>query len=137
MELRFWGVRGSIPTPGSNTAEVGGNTTCFSLRLKGYIFVFDAGTGIRELGKYLEDKDRAFWKGSLLLTHYHWDHIQGLPFSPVISGRNRLTATPAMPSTIRITIIVLIIRLNPPESGYVYLSGEMGFQFRLWQALRK
>jgi phosphoribosyl 1,2-cyclic phosphodiesterase len=90
MELRFWGVRGSIPTPGSSTAGVGGNTTCVTLRLRGHIFVFDAGTGIRELGKYLEDKDRASWKGSLLLTHYHWDHIQGLPFfSPAFRSENR------------------------------------------------
>jgi phosphoribosyl 1,2-cyclic phosphodiesterase len=90
MELRFWGVRGSIPTPGPSTAKVGGNTTCVSLRLRDYIFVFDAGTGIRELGKYLEDKDRASWKGSLLLTHYHWDHIQGLPFfSPAFRSENR------------------------------------------------
>jgi phosphoribosyl 1,2-cyclic phosphodiesterase len=90
MELRFWGVRGSIPMPGPRTAKVGGNTTCVSLRLRDYIFVFDAGTGIRELGKYLEDKDRAFWKGSLLLTHYHWDHIQGLPFFiPAFRSENR------------------------------------------------
>jgi phosphoribosyl 1,2-cyclic phosphodiesterase len=90
MELRFWGVRGSIPTPGPSTAKVGGNTACVSLRLREHIFVFDAGTGIRELGKYLEDKDRAFWKGSLVLTHYHWDHIQGLPFfSPAFRSENR------------------------------------------------
>jgi phosphoribosyl 1,2-cyclic phosphodiesterase len=90
MELRFWGVRGSIPTPGPSTAKSGGNTTCVSLRLRDYIFVFDAGTGIRELGKYLEDKDRASWRGSLLLTHYHWDHIQGLPFfSPAFRSENR------------------------------------------------
>ncbi|MGD2272357.1 MAG: MBL fold metallo-hydrolase [Desulfobacterales bacterium] len=90
MKLRFWGVRGSIPTPGPNTAEVGGNTTCVSFRLKDNIVVFDAGTGIRQLGKYLEDKERVFWKGSLFLTHYHWDHIQGLPFfTPAFRGENR------------------------------------------------
>lgn len=90
MELRFWGVRGSIPIPGPHTAEMGGNTTCVSFRLKDYIVIFDAGTGIRELGKYLEDKERAFWKGSLFLTHYHWDHIQGLPFfTPAFRAENR------------------------------------------------
>ena len=90
IELKFWGVRGSIPTPGSGTAKVGGNTTCVSIRLRDYLFVFDAGTGIRKLGKYLENKDRAFWKGSLFLTHYHWDHIQGLPFfSPAFRSENR------------------------------------------------
>jgi phosphoribosyl 1,2-cyclic phosphodiesterase len=90
MELRFWGVRGSIPTPGTTTAKVGGNTTCISLRLKDYIFVFDAGTGIRQLGKYLANRGRACLKGSIFLTHYHWDHIQGLPFFvPAFRGKNR------------------------------------------------
>jgi phosphoribosyl 1,2-cyclic phosphodiesterase len=80
MELRFWGVRGSIPIPGPHTIKVGGNTTCLSLELEGYILVFDSGTGIRRLGRYLEDAERSSWRGSLFLTHYHWDHIQGLPF---------------------------------------------------------
>ena len=80
MELQFWGVRGSIPVPGPHTVKVGGNTTCASLRLDDYILVFDAGTGIRQLGHYLDDEERSRWKGSIFLTHYHWDHIQGLPF---------------------------------------------------------
>ena len=58
MELRFWGVWGSIPTPGSGTAKVGGNTTCVSIRIRDYIFVCDAGTSIRELGKYLENMEK-------------------------------------------------------------------------------
>ena len=80
MELRFWGVRGSIPAPGPHTLAVGGNTTCVSLRSEDYLFVFDAGTGIRRLGEYLEDEARSRWQGSIFFTHYHWDHIQGLPF---------------------------------------------------------
>ena len=90
MKLRFWGVRGSIPAPGPQTAEVGGNTTCLSLQFDGYILVFDAGTGIRQLGRYLEEKDRSFWRGNVFLTHYHWDHIQGLPFfEPALRSKNR------------------------------------------------
>ena len=90
MELRFWGVRGSIPTPGPHTTKVGGNTTCLSLELDGYIFVFDSGTGIRRLGRYLEEAKRSSWRGSLFLTHYHWDHIQGLPFfEPALRSENR------------------------------------------------
>jgi len=80
MELQFWGVRGSIPVPGLHTVKVGGNTTCVTLRLDDYILVFDAGTGLRQLGRYLEDEERFRWRGSIFLTHYHWDHIQGLPF---------------------------------------------------------
>ncbi|MDH3556244.1 MAG: MBL fold metallo-hydrolase, partial [Deltaproteobacteria bacterium] len=90
MVLRFWGVRGSIPTPGPRTIKIGGNTTCLSLELDGYILVFDSGTGIRRLGRYLEDAERSSWRGSLFLTHYHWDHIQGLPFfEPAFREENR------------------------------------------------
>jgi phosphoribosyl 1,2-cyclic phosphodiesterase len=90
MELRFWGVRGSIAAPGPDTIKVGGNTTCVSLEMHGHIFVFDGGTGIRQLERYLEDEDRARWRGSIFLTHYHWDHIQGLPFfAPAFRGENR------------------------------------------------
>ena len=80
MELRFWGVRGSIPVPGPHTLLMGGNTTCASLRSDDHLFVFDAGTGIRPLGVYLEDEQRSKWHGSIFFSHYHWDHIQGLPF---------------------------------------------------------
>lgn len=90
MELRFWGVRGSIPAPGPHTLAVGGNTTCVSLRSDDYLFVFDAGTGIRRLGKYLEHDSRSRWLGSIFFSHYHWDHIQGLPFfSPARRAENR------------------------------------------------
>jgi len=92
MELQFWGVRGSIPSPGPHTVEVGGNTICVSLHLNDYVFVFDAGTGIRQLGRYLEEEDRSRWKGGIFLTHYHWDHIQGLPFfGPAFRKENRFS----------------------------------------------
>ena len=83
MELTFWGVRGSIPAPGPATVRYGGNTACVSLRpsSKGLI-VLDCGTGARNLGITL--MEGAFGKGageaSILLSHAHWDHIQGFPF---------------------------------------------------------
>lgn len=90
MELRFWGVRGSVASPGPRTLAVGGNTTCVSLRYDDYLFVFDAGTGITRLGDYLEDEERSRWHGSIFLTHYHWDHFQGLPFFvPAFRKENR------------------------------------------------
>ena len=90
MELRFWGVRGSLASPGPDTLIVGGNTTCVSVISDDYVLVFDAGTGIKGLGDYLEDEERSRWQGSIFLTHYHWDHIQGLPFfMPAIREENR------------------------------------------------
>jgi len=79
--LKFWGVRGSIPVPGVGTLRYGGNTTCVELRADGEIIVLDAGTGIRALGAALEKEfgSRPI-KISLLITHMHWDHIQGFPF---------------------------------------------------------
>jgi phosphoribosyl 1,2-cyclic phosphodiesterase/DNA-binding NarL/FixJ family response regulator len=79
--FKFWGVRGSIATPGPGTAHYGGNTSCIEVRADGEIIVLDAGTGIRQLGRQLvaEFKNNPIFV-SLLITHTHWDHIQGFPF---------------------------------------------------------
>jgi len=82
--VTFWGVRGSIPSPGSATTRYGGNTACVSVErndLDGsQILVFDAGTGIRSLGNELVERANGKLKIDLLISHTHWDHIQGLPF---------------------------------------------------------
>ena len=80
MKLRFWGTRGSIPSPGKNTVKYGGNTTCVELILDdGTMIIFDAGTGIRKLGdKIIQNSSNGAI--NLFLTHSHWDHIQGFPF---------------------------------------------------------
>jgi phosphoribosyl 1,2-cyclic phosphodiesterase len=78
--VKFWGTRGSIPTPASWTRVYGGNTSCVEVRFDETIFVCDAGSGIRELGKDLLTRQPAPKDLHLLLTHAHWDHIQGFPF---------------------------------------------------------
>src|SRR5256885_2204265 len=81
--VKLWGVRGSLPLPGPATVRYGGNTSCVEVRADGEIIVLDAGTGIRALGLALEKEfDRDTLKLTLLITHTHWDHIQGLPFFP-------------------------------------------------------
>ncbi len=80
IKIKFWGVRGSIPTPGPRTVRYGGNTSCVELRFPGVPpFIVDAGSGIRELGKELLRQDTPV-KAYIFLSHFHWDHIQGLPF---------------------------------------------------------
>ena len=85
-------MRGSIPTPGPTTVRYGGNTSCVEVRAGGEIILLDAGTGLRALGRSLlaEFKDQPL-NLTMLLTHTHWDHIQGLPFfGPIYNSRCRL-----------------------------------------------
>ena len=89
MQIRFWGVRGTIPTPGAHTVRVGGNTSCVEVRTPDkQLIILDAGSGIRALGKALqaEQPDRII--GNILISHTHWDHIQGFPFFGPVFGRN-------------------------------------------------
>jgi phosphoribosyl 1,2-cyclic phosphodiesterase len=83
MHVGFWGTRGSISTPGRVTEKYGGNTPCVAIRCQDVQIIFDAGTGIRNLGfDLLEEnkKDKSNPSLHLFLSHTHWDHIQGLPF---------------------------------------------------------
>ncbi|HEY4184320.1 MAG TPA: MBL fold metallo-hydrolase [Polyangia bacterium] len=97
MEVTFWGVRGSIPAPGPGTVRYGGNTSCVSVRTStGALLVLDCGTGARNLGLALlaEDSADKFATGgseaAILLSHAHWDHIQGFPFfGPLYVAGNR------------------------------------------------
>jgi len=93
VRLRFWGVRGSIPSPGPETVFYGGNTSCVEVRVGSDIIVLDAGSGLRRLGLALveEFKDRPM-QLNLLITHTHWDHIQGFPFFlPAYNPKNNVT----------------------------------------------
>lgn len=77
--LRFWGVRGSYSAPFASHLEVGGNTSCVEIRAGDDILVCDAGTGIIPFGNELMEQDRVR-DLTIILTHYHWDHVCGLPF---------------------------------------------------------
>ncbi len=110
LQLRFWGTRGSIPVSGMGHSRYGGNTSCVSLTSDtGHLYVFDCGSGARELGNFLlspewppanapkppsstngDKPPRKNINGYLLLSHTHWDHIQGFPFfTPVFIPGNR------------------------------------------------
>lgn len=94
MYLTFWGVRGSYPVPGPATVRYGGHTSCVEVRsASGQCLVVDAGTGLRALGKKLaaesfENEENVY---NLILSHVHWDHIQGLPFfEPAYLGGSKI-----------------------------------------------
>ncbi len=78
IRLKFWGVRGSIPTAGAATIAFGGNTACLEVRCGDELFIVDAGSGIRELGTAINGAPD--FRAHLFFTHYHWDHILGFPF---------------------------------------------------------
>jgi len=78
MRIKFWGVRGSIASPGPETAGVGGNTSAVEVECGSTRLILDAGTGVRKLGDALLAKGPV--DATFLLSHLHWDHIQGLPF---------------------------------------------------------
>lgn len=77
--VRFWGVRGTVPCPGPDTVRYGGNTPCVEMRCGPHRLIFDAGTGIRMLGREWERNGR-LERAHIFLSHTHADHINGLPF---------------------------------------------------------
>ncbi|MFN4244675.1 MAG: MBL fold metallo-hydrolase [Brevinematia bacterium] len=113
MIVKFWGVRGSIPVPGLNTAVYGGNTSCIEIRNDENVFVIDAGSGIRALGDHIKSSYPKY-EVNLFLTHTHWDHIQGLPFfSPIFDYRYKiLIHGPSMLGKLR--------NMVSGQMGYIY-----------------
>ncbi|GMU59657.1 MAG: hypothetical protein AMXMBFR34_14200 [Myxococcaceae bacterium] len=86
LSVRFWGVRGSIPSPGPETARYGGNTPCVEVQAGGERLIFDLGTGVRELGEAADGPVEAH----VFISHYHYDHLQGLPFfGPIFNPQSR------------------------------------------------
>jgi phosphoribosyl 1,2-cyclic phosphodiesterase/CheY-like chemotaxis protein len=81
MRVQFWGTRGSIAKPGPSTARYGGNTSCIEVRsARGTLVIIDCGTGAHSLGQNLMSTGAKGLRGHILISHTHWDHIQGIPF---------------------------------------------------------
>lgn len=113
--VKFWGTRGSIPTPGWQTRKYGGNTPCVEIRIGDTLYICDGGTGLRELGIQLLKEQKESIVAHLFFSHPHWDHIQGFPFF-----------TPAyIPSN-----TFYIYGTDPGDTRYFdVLSGQMGSDY--------
>jgi len=136
LQLRFWGVRGSTPAPGKDKLVYGGNTPCVEIRTaSNQILILDGGSGIRELGHRLA----AEFAGQdlslhLFLTHFHWDHIQGIPyFEPLFSPATRLDVhswTPAeetrrvLESQMETPYFPVSLTYGSPKLGFTQLKSE-------------
>ncbi|MCL2211141.1 MAG: MBL fold metallo-hydrolase [Treponema sp.] len=97
LTVRFWGVRGSIPSPGPNTVVYGGNTSCLEIRAGERLLIIDLGSGAHPFGEWLienEIKKYGRLKTDIFLTHTHWDHVMGFPmFTPVYKEGTELCIT--------------------------------------------
>ncbi len=90
MEVRFWGVRGSVAVSGQHVARTGGNTSCIEVTSQGERLILDAGTGVRGLGESLLPYGPT--RATILFSHLHWDHVQGFPFfAPAYRPDTKLT----------------------------------------------
>jgi phosphoribosyl 1,2-cyclic phosphodiesterase len=114
MEIRFWGVRGSVATSGAEMARIGGNTSCVELTSQGHRVILDAGTGIRGLGEAMLREDGAP-NALMLWSHLHWDHVQGFPFfAPAWHPAARLELRGPGPEGGRALREVLAAQMQPP-----------------------
>ncbi|MGD1902662.1 MAG: MBL fold metallo-hydrolase [Geitlerinemataceae cyanobacterium] len=114
--VKFWGVRGSIPTPGPTTVRYGGNTSCIEMIVGGRRLIFDAGTGLQQLSHDLmQDLPEESY---MFFTHYHWDHIQGFPFfEPAFLPDHKLTiygSTPENGDSLRKHFLERVLHPNAP-----------------------
>jgi len=128
VKLLFCGVRGSTPAPGIEFVRVGGHTSCVALAHDGepWSLLLDAGTGIRRVTNYL---DGNAFNGALLLTHLHWDHVEGLPFFAA-GDRDDSRVRVLMPDQGAIATDVLARAMSPPHFpiGPDGLRGDWSFE---------
>ena len=148
--VRFWGTRGSIPTPGPHTARYGGNTACVSVSgSDGRLVILDAGSGLRPLGHELMVRRNGAIEADILLSHTHWDHIQGLPFfKPLSASGNRFCIVGAaqegvaleeilrrqmdpMVFPVPLRALAAAIQVQEISEGEIALSGFTARAFRL------
>ena len=114
MEIKFWGVRGSIPTPGDRFVKFGGNTSCVELNVNDQVIIFDMGSGLMNLGNHLLKNN--IKKFDILVSHFHYDHTCGLPFfSPAYNKDYEFSIRAGIEKTRSKTLEVLKKQISSPS----------------------
>lgn len=129
FSVRYWGVRGSIPSPGPKTQRYGGNTTCLEVQAGGHTIAIDGGTGVRAFGSSLFA--RLPVQVTFLMTHLHWDHVQGFPFfAPFLIPGNKFRILSAHHNGGNIHDVLKQLMAQPafPISMEAFQS-ELNFEF--------
>jgi phosphoribosyl 1,2-cyclic phosphodiesterase len=130
MKIKIWGCRGSIPSPGCDTNVYGGNTTCVEVRLEdGTLLIIDAGTGIRCLGNAILEAGGPK-KIYLLLTHAHWDHLQGFPFFVPAYMEGYRISVRGGPQVRKYLQTFLAHQMNPPYFPVPFGDLKADFDFQ-------
>jgi len=130
LSTRFWGVRGSVPTMGPDRQRFGGNTPCVEVSGAGdEVLIFDAGTGIRALGRDIAMRARQPRAIHIFFTHFHWDHIQGLPyFAPLfVADARMIFHSVHAPGRLR---EIISIMMQPPYFPVSFEQLEGSLEFR-------
>ena len=114
MQIKFWGVRGSIPTPGDNFVKFGGNTSCVQINVNNQVLIFDMGSGLVNLGNDL--LKNGIKKFDILVSHFHYDHTCGLPFfSPAYDKHCEFSIRSGIEKTRNNTLDVLNNQISAPS----------------------
>jgi phosphoribosyl 1,2-cyclic phosphodiesterase len=130
MSVRFWGVRGSIASPGPDTLRYGANTACVEIRCGEHLFICDAGTGLRPLGQALATEGKGI-DADLLCSHTHLDHICGFPFfAPCYVTGNRIRVWAGHPGARADVRSVFRMTLTPPLSPNVMEFFKAAIEFK-------
>lgn len=131
MTVKFFGVRGSIPVCHPDYQTFGGNTTCVQIRMKDTdnVVIFDAGTGIRELGKEYLQSEQQQNEIFIAFSHFHWDHIQGFPFFGPAFIKNQKINILAMGTGRQLKNLKDIFRFQMREEYFPVQLDKMGAKF--------